>query len=299
MSSEPTHEADNAATREFWNHSHTAGSNEGNFLNHPVVQNYLALRSSGTNAQQLEVVIAEVKARTAPGDRILSVGVGPASKEIAIAGLIPDRIFVGLDLAEQALRKGREAARAAGVTNLELIPGDFNALDLEPKTYRAILGLGAIHHVEALEDFWAACRSALIEDGVVMAQEYIGPNRFQWTDAQFEAADRALQTLPDRFKPHHQRAYRMDPDRLAKVDPSEAVRSADILPTLRAADYEVLGFAGAGCALLQPVLMEQIQAFDATDWSHNLKLAELFAEEDRLMREGVLRDDFCGFIAKP
>jgi len=88
-------------------------------------------------------------------------------------------------------------------------------------------------------------------------------------------------------------------EHLLASDPSEAVRSSEILPTLRAAGFTLPGYAGAGCALLQPVLMHQIQTFDPRNWEHNHTLTALFREEDRLMRAGVLGDDFAMFMAVP
>jgi hypothetical protein len=83
------------------------------------------------------------------------------------------------------------------------------------------------------------------------------------------------------------------------ADPSEAVRSSEILPTCKAGGFVVSGYASAGCALLQPVLMYQVHTFDPRNWEHNLVLATLFREEDRLMRAGVLGDDFAMFVAQP
>ena len=91
----------------------------------------------------------------------------------------------------------------------------------------------------------------------------------------------------------------MDLETLLAQDPSEAVRSHEILPTLRAAGFTISAYAGEGCALLQPVLMHQIQTFDPRDWEHNHRLMTLFREEDRLMRAGVLGDDFAMFVALP
>ena len=54
-----------------------------------------------------------------------------------------------------------------------------------------------------------------------------------------------------------------------------------------------------GWWLLQPVLMHQVQTFDPSNWDHNLRLMQLFREEDRLLKAGVLQDDFAMFVATP
>ena len=132
---------------------------------------------------------------------------------------------------------------------------------------------------------------------MVLAQEYIGPDRFQWTEAQIREGTRVLRELvPDEHKVHHREVRPVDLDVLIADDPSEAVRSSAILPTLREAGFDVPAYAGAGCALLQPVLMHQIQTFAPQDWEHNHRLMTIFREEDRLMRAGVIGDDFAMFV---
>ena len=101
----------------------------------------------------------------------------------------------------------------------------LDELDLQPGSIDILLGLGAVHHVENLEGLWATARQLLRPGGVVMAQEYIGPNRFQWTDAQMAVGTEVLSRMvPDEHEPHHDQVIRIPPEEIAAVDPSEAVR---------------------------------------------------------------------------
>lgn len=287
-------------TASYWTDQHRRLQPSGNFLAHPMVQGYVSMRAFGSLVAHLEVVIAELRNRTSPGDSILSVGCGPALKERALARLLPDRTFVGIDIATDIVESTRQECARAGLANLTVRVGDFNALDLERGRFRAVLGLGALHHIERLEEFWAACAAGMTRDGSVLAQEYVGPNRMQWTPAQCHFGTEALREIvPDQHKPHHRKVVPTPLEVMDEYDPSEAVRSRDIVPTCRAAGFEIEGYAGAGCALLQPVLMEQIATYDPRDWAHNAILAKLFAEEDRLMRAGELEDDFAMFVARP
>ena len=287
---------------EFWNRRHGIADDEAhdNFLTHPLVHAYISLRAFGDLTPHLDAVIGELRRRTRPGDRILSLGCGAAPKELAMAQALPDRRFVAGDIAEESLQRARAACSGQGVANLELVRADFNDLRLERGAFAAITMLGALHHVEALEGFWQQCRHALAPGGVVLAQEYVGPSRMQWTDRQIEICNDALARLvPAAHKPHHHEVLRTPVDVMLGLDPSEAVRSAEILPTCRAAGFRLEGYASGGCALLQPVLMYQVHTFDPRDWDHNATLAALFREEDRRMRAGELGDDFAMFVAAP
>jgi SAM-dependent methyltransferase len=287
--------------RDFWNAAHARGEGDrgDNIFAHPLLHAYVSLRAFGQLTGQIDAVVVALRERTAPGDEILVVGCGPCHKEKLVAAALADRRFVAIDIADQALAQARAAIAAAGVHNLVVEHGDFNRLDLRVGRYACILCLGTIHHVEALEAFWQQCRRGLRAGGAVIAQEYIGPSRLQWTEAQLREGSRVLRDLvPPEHQVHHHTVERIPVAHMLAVDPSEAVRSAEILPTLRASGLEVTAVVGTGCSLLQPVLMHQIQTFDPRDWQHNLVLANLFAEEDRLLAAGTLDHDFAWLVAR-
>jgi ubiquinone/menaquinone biosynthesis C-methylase UbiE len=293
---------DPARAAAYWEDRHKIKEQDAheNFLTHPLVQAYISLRAFGNLTGHLDVVIAEIRSRTNVGARILSMGCGTAEKEMAIAAALPDRKFAAFDVAPDTIARAREQAGRRGLGNLELTVGDFNTMTLDPRSFDIVTMLGALHHVEALEHFWEQCRRALRPRGAVLAQEYVGPNRLQWTDRQIAAANDALRRIvPAVHQVHHSRVERTPIAQMLAADPSEAVRSSEILPTCKAGGFVVSGYASAGCALLQPVLMYQVHTFDPRNWEHNLVLATLFCEEDRLMREGVLGDDFAMFVAQP
>ncbi len=287
---------------DFWTERHGRADHgtHDNFFNHPLVHAYVSLRCFGNLTGHLDAVIGEIRTRSKPGARIFSPGCGTAEKEMALATALPDRHFSATDITPAILDVARAEMDRRGIKNLELRLGDFNHLDLEPRSFDIITALGSVHHVEALEQFWAVSRQALRPGGCILAQEYIGPNRLQWEPVQCAWGTRALREIvPTAHQVHHREVVPTPLEEMLALDPSEAVRSRDILSTCKAAGFEFAGYAGAGCALLQPVLMNQIHTFAPQDWQHNLVLSRLFAEEDRLMREGVLGDDFAMWVAVP
>jgi SAM-dependent methyltransferase len=287
---------------DFWTRQHARqdlGTHD-NFLAHPLVQAYVSLRALGGLVSETDALAVQIRERSRPGARIFSPGCGRARKELQLAATFPDREVVAMDITPEILDQARAEAERRGLANVSFFQGDFNRLELEPRSFDVVVGLGSIHHVEELERFWEVVRRALRPGGVVLAQEYIGPNRLQWNEAQQREGTRVLAELvPEEHKVHHREVRPVDLATILADDPSEAVRSRDMLPTLAAAGFELSGYAGAGCSLLQPVLMHQVQTFDPQDWEHNLRLMRLFREEDRLLKAGVLGDDFAMFAAAP
>lgn len=281
----------------YWDTWHAGDAPADALLAHPIVQGYLSMRAFGSTRGHVAVAIEEIERRTRPGARLLSVGCGGAGKEKAICKALPDRSMVGVDIATETLERVRGELAEHGPQNLELQYGDFNALDLEPDSFDVILGLGAVHHIEALEEFWQQCRRALRPGGAVIAQEYVGPSRFQWTEAQIEHGNDALKKLvPAEHRCAHDTVLCTPAEEVAALDPSEAVRSGEIMSTCGASGMTIESYRGGGCSLLQPVLMDQIHTFEPTNWQHNHVLFELFRAEDRLIRDGVLGDHYAMFV---
>ena len=71
-----------------------------------------------------------------------------------------------------------------------------------------------------------------------IANEYVEPNRFQWTDEQLRIANDLLRLLPERYR-HNPLTHRIKKviqrqpaEHMIAVDPSEAVNSQDIVPLI-------------------------------------------------------------------
>ena len=82
----------------------------------------------------------------------------------------------------------------------------------------------------------------------------------------------------------------------AAVDPSEAVRSSEIVPTLRQY-FEIVEYKPLGGAVLQFLLADIAGNFETDDGERLLHM--LFAIEDSLMEIGDLASDFAYIVATP
>ncbi len=228
---------------------------------------------------------------------VLGSGSGWLERGLAERGKF--RRIVAGDFASETIEKARETATDRNLTSIE-----YRVLDLEHEElggpYDAIFAHDVLHHITNLEGLYARIHGALAPGGKFFFQEYVGPNRFQYSNERMDVVNRYLRLLPDELRFHPfwkivlRQKSRVDPDKLAAEDPTEAVRSEEVLPLARRffraeAEYPY------GGGLLNPLLYELIVNFDENDESHNSLLQILCDAEDRLIRAGLIEPDFWIF----
>lgn len=269
------------------------------FLDHPLVHAYTSMRTLGGLFRHIDSVIAEIRTRTEPGARVFSLALRGAERELEVAQALPDRRFDVVDVSRERVDAALGEVERRGLGNIDVRVDSPDQPALERGAYSIVTGQYSIHFLEDVERFWQACHDALHPGGTILAQEHIGPGRLRWTEAQVEAANHALDDLvPDAHKVHHRAVDTALTDELLRSEPLAAARSDELVTTCEQAGFEVVTNIGGGCALLHPVLVKQIDTYDPANWEHNHVLSRLFAEEARLMDEGVLGHSFAMFIAR-
>ncbi len=141
-----------------------------------------------------------------------------------------------------------------------------------------------------------------------MLNEFVGPDRFQWSDLQLKLATQAIRSLPLRLrrnrdlakwkqyaKPWVWKAKRWSPEKVARVDPSESVRSSEI-PRLVSERFEVVRKVDYGGTLLALILNNIVGNFTGAPEDVQT-LQRLIAEEDRLLRDGTLPSNYTLIVA--
>ena len=208
----------------------------------------------------LQYTIEQLSRLSRPGGlRGLSIGCGEgATPEMVLAETGLFREFEVMDIAEGLLARQQQIARQRGLESIAYKPQDLNRMALSPGTYDLIWAVGTVHHIENLENFYEQINRALTDDGLFVLREYVGPNRIQFTDEQLALVDEILACLPAKYRttPAGQVKVtepRPDVEALIRVDPSESVRSADVLPLLMRT-LEVVQLSKTGGTILFPLL---------------------------------------------
>ena len=168
--------------------------------------------------------------------RVLELGSGNGDLLLDLQAMDLADEFFGIDLSEAAIRVAREKVEKRGCTNITFAQGDLNQIELRPSTYDIIVAQMTMHHVERLERLFEQVAQALTTDGVFAINDYVGPTRWQFTPMQVLLANAMLWLLPRRLRIRYpdgelKRGIRRPSiEDMIAMDPSEAVRSQEILP---------------------------------------------------------------------
>jgi SAM-dependent methyltransferase len=229
---------------------------------------------------------------------VLVLGCGEGWVERALARRPEVASIDACDVAAGAVAAAAERARAEGLAGkIRYHVVDLDSEPLPGGPWDVAVAHSVLHHVARLEHCYAELSKGLRPGGLLLVNEYAGPRRFQFTPAQMRVIDGCLTRLPERLRlstvtggPCVAKQV-PDEDLLAATDPSEAVRSDEVLPLLQRR-FEVLAEHDAGGTVLHLLLYDLVQNFDSADPRENRILALLCLLEESLIDAGVLPSDF-------
>jgi SAM-dependent methyltransferase len=222
--------AETEAARRFWDEG-APGEPENHYWGaQPLVRRAINRRVTGDpNQWPMEWFARRYAAE--PFGLGLSVGCGPGLLERDVLDKGICRAVDGIDFSPEAIAEAKRAAEEANLSRrLAYRVGDVNALALEAGRYDIVFFHGSLHHVRSVERALAQVRRALKPGGLLYLDEYIGPSRSEWSDADWEFARSAFDALPDQLKNRRELMVPIPMD-----DPLESIRSSAILPEVRRA----------------------------------------------------------------
>ena len=228
----------------------------------------------------------------------LGCGFGGLERDLARRGMV--RQMDAYDLAEGAIAEARRLAAEASLEGVSYHVADLDTQDFPEARYDVVFAHSSVHHVERLEDLFARVHRTLRPGGLFHLNEYVGPTRFQWTGDQLRLINTYLGTLPDRLRrtPNGRKPDVVRPtiEQMLAMDPSEAVRSADIRQVL-GAHFTIIEERPYGGTLLHMGLAEIAQNFDESNPQDVAHLQRFFNLEDEMIGSGVIGSDFTVLTA--
>lgn len=232
-----------------------------------------------------------------PASRGISLGSGSGAVVVDAVRLdIVDRME-GVDISPEAVAVANERASQAGLSDrASFRVADLNVSRLSGQ-YQLVMFEQSLHHVDRLDEVLDQCVEVLAPEGLFVFNEYVGPDRFQWSDEAQRLMDSILRILPESHRTDPVSGFvkhamvRATVDQVVAVDPSEAIHSSQILAAC-AARFELVEQRAFGGTLLQFMLADIIANFDPDDARDAAVLRLLTLLETELIEAGTIGSDF-------
>lgn len=268
----------------------------------PVVRRYLHSLSTGDpNCDWLTFI--RHHHFSGPVGRCLVLGCGTGWLERALAASGQFRSIIACDFAADSVDEARRQAEREAMSLIEYRVLNLEKEELPEGKFDAIVANDVLHHITGLEALYERIHDKLEPGGRFAFCEYIGPNRFQYPDERMELINRYFRVLPARLRRDsftgellHERS-RIDAAHVIAWDPTEAVRSEEVLPLARSF-FEPVAEIPYGGSLLNPLLFAIVKNFREADPEDDAMLQRLCDTERRLLQEGRLSSDFFIFVGK-
>lgn len=262
------------------------GSAVANWWHVPAVKARWNEKMTGDPTIPYEAYLAQQYLSPRPQGRVLSIGCGNGSHEIKLAQQPGVTQVTGIDLAPKKIEEAHQLAAQAGINNTTFLSGDLFTHDLGQGVYDLVLFNSSLHHFHQLETILQQKVPAwLVPDGLLVLFEFVGATRFQWPKRQLQAANAVLQAIPSQYRTKigsgalKNRIYRPGTWRMRINDPSESIRSADIMPLVHRC-YETVEEKPVAGSLLQLVFQDIAHHFVNPDEEAQRWLQYAFEEED-------------------
>jgi len=224
--------------------------------------------------------------------KVLSLGCGIGSHERTLASY--SDIFSQIDaydVAPNLIEQANQLAREADLSNIQFHCADVNQMDWRSEAYDLIFFHSSLHHFLNLEDLLGRkIKNALKADGYLLLNDYWGPNRLQWSQAQLQEINSLLPTFPPkwatRFKSKQLKRRVSGPGwwRMRLSDPSEAAEAEKIQGLLRQ-HFETLEEKNIGGNVLMPLFKDIAHHFVEETPEKLALLERCFAVEDELLKK--------------
>ncbi len=190
--------------------------------------------------------------------RVLVLGCGEGWLERAVAKWPFVSDIDAVDFAADAVARARESAQ--GIEKIEYGVVDLNRDELPRDAYDVVIAHSVLHHVENLEHAYAQIERAMRANATFVMNEYVGPKRFQFSDRVLFIINALLRCLPSELRQPYETRTRPTVAEMIANDPTEAVRSDELL-TFTECHFDVLERKLIGGTILQHLLYDIVQNF--------------------------------------
>lgn len=213
--------------------------------------------------------------------------------------------IVASDIAEKALARSLEKFQAQGLTDIEIMPADLNN-HIFRNRFDYIVAEGVLHHIERIEFCAQALYNCLNVGGLLIAMEFVGAFRFQFSDLQKRWINAALAAVPRQYRPlardmakdfppslnEQSKIFYVSPsiEAMLDFDPSEAVSGHKLDHALRSL-FSIVEVKDGGGNLVMNITGHFPFESARTDENCGRWLNVITTIENTLIDTGILQSD--------
>ncbi len=274
-----------------------------NWYEIPQVASRQGLLITGSPDKSTYSYVAE-KYLSADRLKALSLGSGSGTREIAWAETGKFERIVGIDVSDERVETARSVvAKTPHAGVIEFVQGDVMQRGFQDGSFDVVIAEGILHHLSPVDSAVGKIRRCLRPGGLMVVNEYVGPDRFQWTESQVRYCNALLTLLPAELRKYRgtrfAKSHVFRPGTLSMVmyDPSEAIESSKIIDAVEN-KFRIVERKDYGGTILQPLLKDIAHNFTDRMPAGEEALQLLFAAEDFLMRSGLIGSDFVFAVAR-
>jgi ubiquinone/menaquinone biosynthesis C-methylase UbiE len=222
---------------------------------------------------------------------LVSLGSGNCQHELELARYEQFSEIRCYDLAQNRLDEAKAIADAEGLRNIKFRCEDVNTLGLQKESLDLVHFNSSLHHFQNVENLLAnVIKPALKPGGMLLINEFVGPNRIQYSKEQTQAISEALQLIDKEYRTRFRtnvtkiKFYGSGRIRMIIADPSECVDSENIMQSIHK-HFRTIEEKPYGGNILMGVLKDISHHFVELDLRKTDILQALFDYEDRYISD--------------
>ncbi len=278
-----------------------------NWFHSPMIYRYINRLISGAPHRDWLDYVKE-RYLTKPAALGLTAGCGHGESERLLLQRGIAQRMEAFDISPKAIDAAKNHAQESGFGDqVRYFVGDANYLEKAPlsPSYDVIFGIMSLHHFMHLESCLDRLHERLKPNGYFIANEFIGPDRFQWSEAQLEAANRLLDCFPLELKRivHYEKEFktrivRPTLEYMKEYQAFEAVCSGRILQAIddRFEVIEIGYYGGTILHLLFDGIMNNFK--EERNREHAIMVRMAIEAEHMLLEHQALPHDHALIIAQ-
>ena len=241
---------------------------------------------------------------TPPPAQMLALGSGMAFTEEHLLQRGYAQHILAYEMSRSAVERARQRFAAAGFADrIELRSTDVLEDDLPSGAFDAVFVQAAIHHFDRIEEMFALMHRVLRPGGLLIYDEYIGPDHHLYHAEAMAIMDEINACLAPGYRWDHlaKQTREMTPrpslEWMLGHDPSEGVHASRILP-LTYQWFDVLDRADYGGTIMRPFFTGILPNFDWNDPKDQTVARLVVLVEQLLTRHGILPHYHTSVVAQ-